>query len=428
MKGWVRSKELTLINPRCGNFIVRNIVAMIEQPAIPLSLSTIAALTPPTYNIGILNHKIFWWPWDFLRKGLVAITCYSANAHIAYSLADRYRKKGACVIMGGPHVSALPQEALQHCDSVIIGEVESVWRDILKDFEDGKLKEEYRGIALDDFFSPVHEYFLRLKPRQIFFSGIQTTRGCKYHCEFCASSVASYRTIQQEQVLSLVNKVKSWARIVPLYFKDDNIYSDPVYARSLFRKLIPFRIKWFSSSSLDVAFDDEALRLAKESGCVQLAIGFETLHPEKLPKTSVNQKVRSTKDLLMLIKKIKSYGISVRGAFILGLDESTHRDYWRLLTFFMRARLHYIALGILTPFPGSRLYRRLEREERVLSRDWRKFDCLHVVFRPKNMSALSVQLWFVFLRTAGFLCAQQTGLVFLFILIYFFIIFPILIR
>lgn len=152
-------------------------------------------------------------------------------------------------------------------------------------------------------------------------------------------------------------------------------------------------------SSFDIAFDDEALRLAKESGCECLFIGFETLYPKDYEKTSVKNTI-STQDYFRAIKKIKSFGIKIIGAFILGFDNYSHRDYLRLLIFLIRANFWYSSLTMLTPFPGSKLFERFKEEGRILTFDWRKYDLLfHVVFKPNKISTLSLKLWFIFIRS-----------------------------
>ena len=210
------------------------------------------------------------------------------------------------------------------------------------------------------------------------------------------------RFIKPGQALELIKKAKNGApglfgRKPELLFRDDNIFSDPGYAKKLFKEMAPLGIKWSANSSIDIAFDDQAL--AKASGCRELFIGFETIYPEKLQKTSAGN-MHSTDGYIKAIRKVKSYGIKVIGAFILGFDYYTHKDYFRLIYFLARARLYLISLTILTPFPGSALYEQLLKENRITSFDWRKYDSLqHVVFKPKHMPAWALQAWFVVIRS-----------------------------
>ncbi|HPN88732.1 MAG TPA: radical SAM protein, partial [Candidatus Omnitrophota bacterium] len=324
-------------------------------------------------------------------------------------LADEYRRAGAFVVMGGPHVTALPQEALEHCDSVVLGEAESVWPEVIKDFERASLKNIYEGKPLEDFFSPVYHYFLKLKPSFLWQAGLPLSRGCKYHCDFCARPSSWPRYIKIDQVISLVSQIKAsnkigawWFHVAPIIFSDDNIFSNPDYAKELFRALIPLGIKWDSSSSIDIAFDDEALRLAKQSGCNTLFVGIETIYPKDFSKTNISF-IQSSDDCIKAIKKIQSYGIKVIASFIIGLDEYRHKDYFKLIWFmlwlFIKTRIFFISLTILTPFPGTKLFNRLKEEQRIASFDWRKYNLFfNVVYRPKNMPAYGVFSWFILIR------------------------------
>lgn len=364
----------------------------------------LSGLTPKTYQIRIFNFKFFYLRNDFPKDALVGITCVTSAAPEAYALADRYKKAGCKVIMGGPHASCMPEEALQHCDSVCIGEAESVWPEVIKDFESNSLRQTYQGEPLDDFIAPVYNFYMNLDPLVLYRSGINLSRGCKYQCDFCARPPGKLRFVKIEQAVALIKHMKKAVRN-PLirrpwfgFIRDNNWFSDPAYAKELFRALEPLHIKWGANSSLDIAFDDEALRLAKAAGCELLFFGFETSHPGEYEKTSVFSIV-SLEDYLKVLRKMRSYGIKVIGAFVLGLDEYTHLDYLRLLFFMLRARMYYISLTIATPFPGTQLYHRLKEEGRIRTFDWGKYDLMfHVVFKPKHMSAFALLSWFRVIR------------------------------
>jgi len=405
----IPKKELILINPCVSHPISRIVVYLLARSKLPLSLLTLAALTPKEYKIRIFNLKIFWFNWDFTKDAFVGITCLTANAFEAYKLADRYRKAGASVVMGGPHVSCLPEEALQHADSVVIGEAESVWQEVIKDFENKSLKRIYKGEPITDFFSPVYDYFLNLNPGILHRAGIAASRGCKYHCDFCSRPFQELRFAKVDQIIEIAKIMKRDTRGLSIgrptiIFQDDDIFSSPPYSKELFKKLIPLKIKWVATCTIDLAFDDEALRLAKESRCTCLMMGFETIFPKQYEKTSTHH-IASTEDYIKAIKKIKSYGIKIVGTFMIGLDSYTHLDYLKLLKFLIKARLWFVSLTILTPFPGSKLFERLKKEDRIVTFNWNEYDCIqNVIFRPKNMSRLSVKLWFIIIRiiTLGF--------------------------
>lgn len=399
-------KKLILILPSISHPVIRLVIRFFFKTPGTFPLFVLPALTPRDYTIKIYNQKLFWLKGDFTDDALVGISCATSNSPEAYRIADRFRKAGSAVVMGGLHVSYFPDEALKHCDSVVIGEAESVWPEVVRDYENKTLKKIYKGVPLEDYFSPAYDYYLNIDPKILYRTGILLSRGCKYRCEFCVPPFGKLRFVKLEQAIVLLKKIGEHVRrpfgLKPvILFRDDNIFSDPAYAKELFRRLIPLNLKWVGNSSIDIAFDDEALMLAAASGCLKLFIGFETIYPQRLQKTSVGN-MRSTKDYLEAIRKIKSHRIKVIGAFILGFDYYTHKDYLRLIAFLMRAGLDLVSLTILTPFPGSRIYEQFKKEGRITTFDWSKYDSLqHVVFKPKNMSALSLQLWFIVIRVLG---------------------------
>lgn len=413
-------KRLVLVNPATGNYFLRLAFTLFFSKNIPISLLTIAGLTPREYKIEFINEGLFLFKKNTFKNAIVGITCLTASAKRAYKLALDFRNAGACVVMGGPHVSALPEEALQYSDSVVIGEAESVWKEVTNDFESGTLKKIYKGQPLEDFFSPVYDYFLNIPPRILQNALIPISRGCKYHCEFCAPPAAVPRNIKIEQVIELIKRVKQHRPLSFLhklfrpmiFFADDNIFSNPRYSKRLFQEIIPLKINWVSQASIDMAFDEEALSLAKQSGCKSLFIGFESIYPKELKKTSISN-ITSTKDYIRAIRRIKSYGIKVIGSFIIGFDYYTNLDYLKLLFFLIssvvRARFQWVALTILTPFPGSNLFERLKHEGRITTYDWNKYDLLfHVVFKPK-ISGLQLLLWFFVIRMISLFCST-TGI------------------
>lgn len=402
------TRKLILVIPPVSNLLKRFVLHFFMNSVGTFSLYILPALAPRYYRVQILSQKIFWHERDFVGDALVGISCVTSNVHEGYKIADRFRKAGSVVVMGGTHVSFLPDEALQHCDAVVIGEAESVWPEVIKDYENRTLKKIYRGEPLDNYFDPSYEYFLKIDPKILYKTGLLLSRGCKYQCEFCAPHAKKVRFIKLEQSLELIRRTaQAWKRPLgakpTILIQDDNIFSGPDRAKQLFKAMTPMKVNWVGNSSIDIAFDDEALRLAKESGCLLLFIGFESIYPKMLPKTSVGGMVNAD-DYIQAIKKIQDYGIKVMGAFIVGLDHCTHKYYLELIWFLIRARLYMISLTILTPFPGSPLYERLKAENRIITFDWRKYDgVFRVVFRPKHMSVTALYLWFIVVRFFGFL-------------------------
>lgn len=405
-------KKLILVLPSTSHPVIRLVLKFFFNTPATFSLLILPALTPKDYAIKIYNQKLFWLKRDFVKGCLVGISCATSNSYEAYKIADRFRKAGSVVVMGGLHPSHYPKEALEHCDSVVIGEAESVWPGLVRDYENKTLKRTYEGLPVEDYFSLSYGYFLKIEPGILYKTGVLLSRGCKYRCDFCVPHSGGLRFVKLGQALALIKKIRDGVKLPfgmkpNITFRDDNIYSSPEYAKKLFKGLVPLRLSWTANSSIDIAFDDEALQSAKASGCKSLFIGFETIYPQRLQKTSVNN-MRSTGDYIRAIKKIKSCGIKVTGAFILGFDYYTHKDYLRLLWFLIRSGLYSISITILTPFPASRLYERLKTENRIITFDWRKYDSLHhVVFKPEHMSGLSLSLWFIVVRVVGLLASPH---------------------
>ncbi len=399
-------KELILINPIVNPRISQVLINMIQRIGtgnpVSYSLLTLAALTPRDYKVKIINQKQFWSDRDFTGGKLVGISCLTSTVLEAYRLAAKFRQAGSRVVLGGPHVTVFPDEASIYADSVVIGEAESVWGQVIKDFENGQLQKAYKGEPLEDFFTPVYDYFLRLDPRVLGLAGVHIARGCKYCCDFCVRISPWLRFIKVGQVTELIRRIKKAKKNFFIHrprviFRCDNIYSSPRYAKQLFKEMIPLGVSWLANSSIDIGFDGEALRLAKASGCKGLLIGFETIYPQDYPKTSLKQ-IHSAEDYKIAIKNIKAYGIKIFGSFIIGVDHYTHFDYLKLLWFLIRSRIWHIYLLMLTPFPGTDLFDRLKKENRILSFNWRKYDMLTCVFKPKQTSVLGVYVWFWLIR------------------------------
>ncbi len=391
-----------LVNPRIYYLPVNLLQRLATQNPVPYSLLALAALTPKDYSVKIINQKQFWSRRDFKEGALIAITCLTSTAPESYRLADSFRRAGSHVILGGPHVTAMPQEASDHADSIVIGEAESVWSSVVGDYERGRLQKIYKGKPLEDFFAPVYDYFLRLDPDLLVRAGIHIARGCKYHCDFCARISKWLRFVKIEQVIELIKRMKEahqsfFIRRPFIIFRCDNIYSSPAYAKELFKKMIALNIIWSANCSIDIGFDEEALDLARDSGCERLLIGFEGIYPKDYRKTSLEQ-FTSVEDYKIAIRNIKARGIKIFGSFIIGQERYTHKDYLKLLWFLVRAGLWHIFLLILTPFPGTELFDRLTKEGRIVSFNWRKYDMLTCVVKPRRVSVVGVYFWFWLIR------------------------------
>ena len=356
---------------------------------VRLSLPTIAAMTPQNWNVEILDSRAT--PVDYDRKvDLVGITAFTAEIPSAYEIADGFRKKGTKVVMGGIHVSALPEEALQHADSVVMGEAEPVWKELLDDVEQGKLKSIYRSdnlIEMDNMAVPCRE-LLNRKMYVSCFNTIQASRGCPFNCEFCAVTAFFGRKYRTRPVSDVIDEIKRFDTR-DFFFVDDNITGQRSFAKELFQALIPLNRTWGGQTSINIAKDDELLSLYAKSGGKYAFIGFESLSEQNLKK--MNKSWNTPDAYKEAIRKIHDAGINILGSFIFGLDEDDTSVFKRTYDFIMENKIDAAQLNILTPFPGTRLYETMKKDGRITDSDWAKYHTSEVIFSPKNMTADELQ-------------------------------------
>jgi radical SAM superfamily enzyme YgiQ (UPF0313 family) len=357
-----------------------------------LGLLRVAALTPPGWDVTIIDEKVE--PLDLTPSpSLVGITTMTITSRRAYEIADHFRRRGIKVVLGGMHASCLPDEALAHCDSVVVGEAEQLWPAVIADFERGELQRIYQhpsGLpSLDGLPAVDWEHYREKRYLPVHF--VETTRGCPLDCEFCAVTNAfggRYRNRPLDDVLAELRRRRPFEGWLTLkncvFFVDDNIISNRAYARELFTRLADFKIKWFGQASMNVANDPEILRLCRRSGCIGLFIGFESLSPETL--RSIGHKPNHPEDYLETVRKIHDHGIGVDASFVFGFDTDDAGVFDRTVDFVLRAKIEVTYFSILTPYPGTRLFQRLQSEDRLLTTDWTLYDTSHVVYRPKTFT------------------------------------------
>lgn len=369
-----------------------------------LSLLTLAGLTPDHYNVEY--HEI-----ADLKKlpdlpthfDLVALTSLSAQIYDAYAVADHYRALGIPVVMGGLHVTSLPEEAKEHCAGVVIGEGEPLWPQVLADFERGELKAYYRSPAHGQFDlrdAPMPRFDL-LDPAKYNRITVQTSRGCPHKCEFCASSILltpRYKLKPVEKVIAEIHAIKRiWPRPF-IEFADDNSFVHRDHYKALLRELAKEDLRWFTEADIRVAQDDELLSLMRDAGCQQVLIGLESPRHISLDgvETNANWKLRQREHYLEAIERIQSRGITVNGCFILGLDGDTPEVFDEVFRFVRESRLYEVQVTFLTAFPGTPLYRRLKAEGRILrDRAWDLCTLFDINFQPRNMSVAELQAGFM---------------------------------
>jgi radical SAM superfamily enzyme YgiQ (UPF0313 family) len=355
---------------------------------VALGLPTVAALTPSDWEVVIHDARVT--PVDFEQKfDLVGITGYTAEIPSTYAIADQFRERGVPVVLGGVHVSARPEEALKHADAVVIGEAEEVWKRLLIDFESGVLQTTYHAdklCTMEKMKIPRRELLNR--DMYTTYNTIQATRGCPYDCDYCAVTGVFGHKFRTRPIADVLDEIRTFDS-KEFLFADDNICGQPDYAKELFRALVPLKKKWGGQTSITFAKDDELLRLYAKSGGRYAFIGLESLSQNNLRE--INKPWSKAKDYEEAIRRIHHAGINIVGSFILGLDNDDPSVFQHTLEFVLKNRIAAAQYHILTPFPGTRLYDRMEKDKRILERDWSKYHTSDVVFQPAGMTAEELQ-------------------------------------
>ncbi|MCX7011683.1 MAG: radical SAM protein [Candidatus Sumerlaeota bacterium] len=347
-----------------------------------------AALTPPEWSVAIHDARAD--PVDYDRPvDLVGITAFTSEITNAYLIADGFRQRGVPVVMGGIHVSAVPDEALAHADAVVVGEAEEVWAGLLADLSAGRLQRVYKADHPCDMSRiPVPRRDLLRRGLYSGFNTVQATRGCPYDCDYCAVTSFFGGQFRTRPVADVIEEIRPFDTRSFL-FVDDNICGHPAYAKSLFRALAPLRRTWGAQTSITFAKDRELLDLYAKSGGRYAFIGFESISKESL--AGINKPWNQADGYGEAIRRIHDAGINIVGSFIFGLDEDGPSVFSRTLDFIMEHRIDAAQFHILTPFPGTRLYDAMRAEGRIAETDWDRYHTSEVVYRPRTMNAEELQ-------------------------------------
>lgn len=382
-------KKLLLINPVNSRRIGLTVNPSSRFP--PLGLGIVAALTPDHWDVEVLDENFE--PFEYREADLVGLTAFTAAVSKAYEIAGLYRAKGIATVLGGIHASMLPEEALEHMDTVVLGEAEGVWAEVIADFEAGKMRRTYRGEWLDlrEMAKPRHDVF---HPGYMFGS-IQTARGCPMDCEFCSVTAFNGRRYRQRPVEEVLDELETIPQKM-VFFVDDNIigYGKRAAERAvaLFKGIIERGIKkdWFCQASMNFSDNEEVLEYAAKSGCRMVFLGVEAENVDVLEEVNKKLNLRMGVDAYEeVFRRINRHGIAVLGAFIYGMDGDTLGALRHRTDYILNSGVDVVQTTHLTPLPGTRLFSKLRDEERLLytnfPADWDHYDMTEVAFKPLLM-------------------------------------------
>jgi len=362
-----------------------------KMGVLPLALPTLAALTPPGFDVRIIDENIedidFNAPVDIV--GITFLTCFAPQG---YALADRFREAGVHVALGGVHVTMCAEEALEHADTVFVGEADDTWEIFLNDFKRGKPGRLYKPEKRPDLARLVIPRWDLVKNEYYRSNLVQTSRGCHYDCDYCSVPryVGPLRNKPVENVIEEIRATKDYGRIPGIhyvYFADEDVICNKTYAKKLFKAMIPLNVRWVSQVSINIAMDDELLDLAAKSGCEAVFIGFESIVQENLDSVGKGKlnKVRYFKEA---IDKVHRKGIVVFAFIMFGFDGDDASIFQKTVDFIDETPVALPIINILGPMPGTRFYDRMKAEGRLLEEGrWELFDARNVLFKPKKMSA-----------------------------------------
>jgi radical SAM superfamily enzyme YgiQ (UPF0313 family) len=382
-------KKLLLINPAYRTKLLEN-VRVLALP--PLNLLMLAAYTPPEFAVEILDEAFDDIDYD-CGADIVGITCMTPLAPRAYEIGAEFRRRGAVVVLGGIHVSMLPDEALAYADAVVVGEGEEIWPQLLADFIAGRLQQRYNAAYRPDLAELLvpRRDLLRNK---YFVQTVQTSRGCPHNCRFCSVTRFNGGHFRMRNIDNVIAEIEA----LPdkrLFIIDDNIIGagDNCTKRAfaLFDKLRHCRKEWGGQTCLNIVEHDGLLAAAAKSGAKAFLIGFESLHEASLAHFNKKMNLRpTTRNFKEAIHKIQDHGIAIIGGFIFGAEEDTIDTYRTTLDFIFDSGIDAVQLSIQTPLPGTDLYQELAAEKRLLltnyPRDWEAYNIFEPVFQPKNIS------------------------------------------
>jgi len=355
----------------------------------PLTLTTLAALVPGDLatEVVIQDEGVQPLELDF-EADLVGLSAITGTSLRTYAIADRLRARGHTVVIGGVHATLLPDEAARHADAVVVGYAERSWPQLLRDFACGQLKSRYFAPTGRILRVPIPRRDMLNPKRYMTINSIEATRGCPHRCEFCAVPAAWSGIYAHRPINEVIAELETFEKRHALFI-DLSPVEDVQYAKQLYRAMIPLRMRWLGLATTRIAEDAELLKLAAESGCKGLLIGFEAVDQRTLD--AMGKPFHHAQAYADVVKKLHDHGIAIQGCFVFGFDGDDDGVFERTVEFVDRVKIDLPRYAVMTPFPGTGAFRMLEAEGRLLHKNWSLYDVEHVVFQPKQMSPERLQ-------------------------------------
>ena len=357
----------------------------------PLGLATLAAYLSPDDEIDLQDQHV-----ETLNledsPDLVIIQVYITNAYRAYRIADHYRSRGAYVILGGLHVTSLPFEAMEHADSIFLGPGEETFPQFLKDFKNKTPKQVYNSSTFArslQYIPPIRRDLIK-RNRYLVPNSIVVTRGCPHHCDFCYKDAffeggKTFYTQQVDDALAEIDRLPGRH----LYFLDDHLLGNSKFANALFEGMKGMNRVFQAAATVDSILRGNLIEKAAEAGLRSLFVGFETFSPENLKQSNKKQNLK--KDYIKAVNRLHSLGIMINGSFVFGLDEDDADVFKRTVDWGVENAITTSTYHILTPYPGTRLYKDMEAQNRILTHNWDLYDTRNVVYQTTKLSAAELK-------------------------------------
>lgn len=382
--------QIALISPKGPLYRRRGGIFRKSLRYQPLTLTTLAALVPAELNatLTLIDEGIDDVP-ETLDADLIGITVITGTAIRAYELADRFRAQGKTVVLGGPHVTLIPEEAQPHADAIVVGYAEDTWPQLLRDHVAGTLKPRYDqapDLSLANRPYPRRE----LLPSNRFITNnvFEATRGCIHNCDFCVVPTAWGRKPYQKPVGDVIGDIRQHGART-LIFVDLNIIADRDHALELFAALKPLRVQWYGLATVLLTDDAELLAACARSGCRGLLMGLESISAQNLRQS--RKGFNSPQHFAEVTRRLHEHGIALQGCFVFGLDDDREDVFLRTAELAIEAKIDLPRFAIVTPFPNTGLYKRLMQENRILTHNWELYDGQHAVFQPRHLTPAELE-------------------------------------